>query len=141
MFKITAEWIHQFRSRSGGWNKPQLQAIGVSWPPRSGWIREVEGTEIPEVQRIRFERLQGKTRKVLRSEKAGQSPKEKLLSRKQQRIRDWMEQMVDVALTLSEKDRAELEAWELLNIDGHTVGTSDWPGWLRYLPPPPWKQL
>ena len=30
-------------------------------------------------------------------------------------------------------ERAELEAWERDNLDGHSVGSSDWPGWRRVI--------
>jgi hypothetical protein len=30
---------------------------------------------------------------------------------------------------MTEEQREALEDWEVKNIDGHTIGTSDWPGW------------
>jgi hypothetical protein len=81
MFKITRDWIHRWKSGSGGWNKPQLDVLGIRWPPRAGWIAKLEGTEILDSQREEFEHLRGLTRKNLQTPKAAQSPKEKLLTR------------------------------------------------------------
>lgn len=33
--------------------------------------------------------------------------------------------------------RVDLHAWEDANLDGSTVGTSDWPGWVDLIGPPP----
>jgi hypothetical protein len=30
---------------------------------------------------------------------------------------------------MTDEQMAELEKWEVENIDGHTIGTADWPGW------------
>jgi hypothetical protein len=30
---------------------------------------------------------------------------------------------------MTQEQMAELEDWEIKNIDGHSIGTSDWPGW------------
>ena len=37
-----AETIEQGCSDNGGWNKPQLALIGVSWPPVQGWRLRLE---------------------------------------------------------------------------------------------------
>ena len=37
-FKVTREWIHAFKTGSGGWRRAQLAAIGIAWPPEHGWI-------------------------------------------------------------------------------------------------------
>ena len=66
MFKITQEWIQRFASEKGGWNKPQLAAIGVEWPPPQGWRIRVSGTEITDEKRIEFERLQGQSQQAIK---------------------------------------------------------------------------
>lgn len=61
MFKVTAHWIKAYQSGNGGWNKRQLECIGVEWPPGRGWIDAVIGYEITEQKKSEFESLQGKT--------------------------------------------------------------------------------
>lgn len=34
---------------------------------------------------------------------------------------------------MPETERTELEKWEKENLDGHSVGSSDWPGWEKYI--------
>jgi hypothetical protein len=41
----------------------------------------------------------------------------------------FMSLMMVAAKYMTEEQRRELEEWEVKNIDGHSVGTSDWPGW------------
>jgi 5-methylcytosine-specific restriction enzyme A len=51
----------------------------------------------------------------------------------------WMAQMSGVYQAMSSTERASLEAWEKQHLDG-TSGTSDWPGWTKYIgsqPVPP----
>lgn len=40
---------------------------------------------------------------------------------------------------MTEEQKRELEAWERENLDGHSVGTSDWPGWEQIIGRPPKK--
>ncbi|GLZ43791.1 hypothetical protein [Actinokineospora sp. NBRC 105648] len=39
---------------------------------------------------------------------------------------------------LTDEQRAEFQAWATANVDGHSVGTSDWPGWVPLIGAPPW---
>lgn len=55
----------------------------------------------------------------------------------QERLRDWFAKMVSVARTMPEHERQELKEWEQANLDGRAVGTSDWPGWEKYIGKPP----
>lgn len=50
----------------------------------------------------------------------------------QQAIHDRHVWYVETAKAMTPQDRAELEAWEKAHINGHSVGTSDWPGWRRF---------
>jgi hypothetical protein len=52
---VTNEWIEEHKTTNGGWNKPQLEAIGIAWPPVKGWKLSVIGKQITERQRIQFE--------------------------------------------------------------------------------------
>ncbi len=57
--------------------------------------------------------------------------------RYQERLLEWYGKMVNTAETMPEHERQELKAWERANLDGRTVGTSDWPGWEKYIGKPP----
>jgi hypothetical protein len=40
---------------------------------------------------------------------------------------------------MPENEKADLHAWERGHIDGSgKIGTSDWPGWEKYIGKPPW---
>jgi hypothetical protein len=56
MFRVTEQWVRQYQSGNGGWTRDQLEALGVSWPPRNGWIVRALGKEISDENRKRFER-------------------------------------------------------------------------------------
>jgi len=45
----------------------------------------------------------------------------------------YMHAMKGVLSAMSSDEREELEKWEVENIDGHSIGTSDWPGWVKYI--------
>ncbi len=51
----------------------------------------------------------------------------------------WFRRMHDVYEHLPEAEKQALHAWEQTHLDGHRVGTADWPGWrkYKYLGPPP----
>lgn len=68
VFEVTEEWVKAFQSGNRGWNRAQLECIGVEWPPQKGWIQRIEGTSISEVAKARFEQLKGKTLVVLKQE-------------------------------------------------------------------------
>ena len=55
--KLTRAMIMEARTPRGAWNKPQLAAIGVAWPPTAGWIIEVGRREYPEETIARFKML------------------------------------------------------------------------------------
>lgn len=52
---VTRKWIMQHRTDKGAWTQPQIEALGIEWPPRHGWIDRVVGKEIPESDRYLFE--------------------------------------------------------------------------------------
>ena len=61
----------------------------------------------------------------------------------QNRFMGYMEAMHNAYEAMSEDEKEELHAWEQENLgdpDRPDVGTSDWPGWRRYLGPPPWRR-
>ena len=68
MFEVTEDWVKAFQSGNGGWNRAQLECIGINWPPRQGWIKRAVGRKISDEQRQQFEALRGRTLSVLRRE-------------------------------------------------------------------------
>lgn len=40
---ITKEFIESNKTPGGGWNRKQIEAIGLEWPPRKGWKKSVIG--------------------------------------------------------------------------------------------------
>lgn len=60
--KITREWIKANARKDGqGWNKKQLEVVGVEWPPSSGWIERIVGGELSDEKARLFESLKGKS--------------------------------------------------------------------------------
>lgn len=55
--KLTRDFIMQHRTPRGAWNKPQLELIGVTWPPAKGWVDRCDGMEIPDAIAERFAAL------------------------------------------------------------------------------------
>lgn len=45
--KLTRELIHTAGSCGNGFNKAQLDLLGVNWPPQKGWLSWLVGQEIP----------------------------------------------------------------------------------------------
>lgn len=43
---ITQELIDSLKTPAGGWTKSSLQTLGVAWPPKKGWQKEIIGREL-----------------------------------------------------------------------------------------------
>lgn len=43
---LTHEILENSRSPRGGWNRKQLEILGVAWPPLKGWKRKLIGTDL-----------------------------------------------------------------------------------------------
>jgi len=41
--------------------------------------------------------------------------------------------LIEAYRVMSDEEKKELEEWEKKNVNGHSVVTSDWPGWERYI--------
>lgn len=55
------------------------------------------------------------------------------------RLMQWFGKMVECVESLPPEECAELDKWDRERRDG--VATSDWPGFAKYLPAPPWKSI
>lgn len=49
--KLTKELLHP---RGSEHNKAELEALGLSWPPKKGWLTRLIGAEISEAQYAKF---------------------------------------------------------------------------------------
>lgn len=54
-FIVTREWIKLHATSNCGYNKDQLAALGVSWPPKKGWLSKIIGKAINLSQKHAFE--------------------------------------------------------------------------------------
>lgn len=70
--KISEEFLSRISSRKDGWNRLQLELLGVAWPPPQGWKRRLLGQEISEETARRLEALRDTTPKQRRAMEAGQ---------------------------------------------------------------------
>ena len=52
---ITKEYIHAHKTRRGAWTKVQVEALGLEWPPRQGWINDLIGTMLTPDKAYLFE--------------------------------------------------------------------------------------
>jgi len=52
---VTRQWIHDHSTPAGGWNRKQIEALGLKWPAPKGWIKRLEGTEINGIAKAAFE--------------------------------------------------------------------------------------
>lgn len=53
--KVTKQYLLDNRTSKGGFSKAQINALGIEWPPQSGWMDFLEGSVLSEKQRIEFE--------------------------------------------------------------------------------------
>ena len=44
--KLTHDNLHALGTNGKGFNKNQLHILGISWPPKGGWLKQLIGTEI-----------------------------------------------------------------------------------------------
>ena len=53
--KLTRSYIKSHRTKRGAWTRVQIEALGLTWPPRKGWIKKIVGQEITEENKLKFE--------------------------------------------------------------------------------------
>ncbi len=84
--KLTRLMIMEARTPRGAWNRPQLELIGIEWPPTHGWIERVGQQDFPEETLVRFKELstaKHKEKKIDPADKNVESVRAKLQSRMQ----------------------------------------------------------
>jgi hypothetical protein len=67
---LTKALIEASRTGNSGYRKKQLLALGVGFPPKSGWIERLIGTEVSDEQYERFlgHRTSKQAEQILRGE-------------------------------------------------------------------------
>lgn len=78
MKTVTKEWIHEHKTKRGGWTNAQLVQLGEPWPPVRGWIDRAIGREIDDEAARLFEhygkeRPRGADRSAIRAKHARQT--------------------------------------------------------------------
>jgi hypothetical protein len=54
-FIITLTWLRKHATRGAGWSRRQLEALGLPYPARAGWMQRTAGKRISQEQRSAFE--------------------------------------------------------------------------------------
>lgn len=58
--KLTHDLIMQHRTSRGGWRKAQIQALGLTWLPGQGWVKDVIGMVLSDHQLHQLHQFTGK---------------------------------------------------------------------------------
>ena len=64
---IIKEFIESNKTARGGWNRKQIEAIGLTWPPTKGWKRSVIGNCISIVNAQIFASFTEKANKPVKN--------------------------------------------------------------------------
>ena len=52
---VTRDYIMLHRTEAGSWTRPQLKALGVTWPPNAGWVERSIGSDLSDKNKWIFE--------------------------------------------------------------------------------------
>ena len=52
---VTKEYLNKNKTSKGGWNKKQLNALGIVWPPTKGWKKRAIGSVLTDEKARAFE--------------------------------------------------------------------------------------
>lgn len=70
LIRVTEELIKKGEQGQGGFNRRQIEALGITWPPRHGWKRRALGTLITEEAAYEFVALKGITNRRVKRKTA-----------------------------------------------------------------------
>lgn len=45
---LTYHHLHCMETPRGAFNRAQLEVLGVAWPPKRGWLKNLIGTTLPD---------------------------------------------------------------------------------------------
>jgi hypothetical protein len=57
LITLNNERLEKAKTIKGGYNAKQLQILDVTWPPQSGWKKDLIGTQISLSKFVEFVRL------------------------------------------------------------------------------------
>jgi hypothetical protein len=57
---VTNDWLLEWQTPTGGYNKKRLTLLGVPWPPKRGWKHDVGDAEITDEAARAFELASGR---------------------------------------------------------------------------------
>lgn len=60
---LTKDMLHDAGTGGCGFNRHQLSVLGVPWPPRTGWLKDLVGTKVTVEQWNNFVQLRGRKSK------------------------------------------------------------------------------
>jgi hypothetical protein len=60
---LTSENLHRVGTNGCGFNRDQLALLGIKWPPRNGWLKDLIGREIDEEKFSEIEALKGRRKR------------------------------------------------------------------------------
>jgi hypothetical protein len=69
--RVTQDLLDRGKSPRGGWNRGQLAALGVAWPPPAGWQKLLCGRLVLAPDAERFLALRGNRPPRRREQAAG----------------------------------------------------------------------
>ena len=64
---VTKEYLNKNKTSKGGWNKKQLNALGIVWPPTKGWKKRAIGSVLTDEKAAVFEGKKKKQQEVINS--------------------------------------------------------------------------
>jgi hypothetical protein len=67
---VTLTYIDQHKTENGAWTRKQIEALGLTWPPKKGWKKRVVGTELTEKQQAEFEKKQPRSGYTMKQQEA-----------------------------------------------------------------------
>lgn len=59
--QINNTFLDKNKTKNGGWTKRQFQIIGIEWPPKKNWKKQVIGQKISTIDAIEFENISKKS--------------------------------------------------------------------------------
>ena len=59
--KVTREWLKKYATKGIGYNKQQIEALCMTYPPKAGWIDALCGTELSDGCARKFEAAAGQS--------------------------------------------------------------------------------
>lgn len=60
---ISLEYLEKHRTKKGGYNKRQIESLGLTWPVEHGWREKLVGTILSAEKASQFEQAKYRTRK------------------------------------------------------------------------------